>query len=49
MPLADGKSPNVQKAVKDLMDALDEEEAGVVKQQRAAAQPKPHQFQLSPK
>src|SRR6266576_137268 len=49
VPLAESKSANVQKAVKDLMDALDEEEAGVVKQQRAAAQPKPHQFQLSPK
>ena len=48
VPLAENKSANVQKAVKDLMDALDEEEAGVVKQQRAAAQPKPHQFQLSP-
>src|SRR6266566_3527308 len=39
VPLAESKSANVQKAVKDLMDALDEEEAGVVKQQRAAAQP----------
>jgi len=49
VPLAESKSPNVQKAVKDLMDALDEEEAGVVKQQRAAAQPTRHQFQLSRK
>lgn len=49
VPLAESQSPNVQKAVKDLMDALDEEESGVVKQQRAAAQPKRHQFQLSPK
>src|SRR6266699_973964 len=39
VPLAENKSANVQKAVKDLMDALDEEEAGVVKQPRAAAQP----------
>ena len=49
VPLADNKTPKVQSAVKDLMTALDEEEAGVVKQQRAAAQPKPHQFQLVPK
>src|SRR5438046_640169 len=34
VPLAENKSANVQKGVKDLMDALDEEEAGVVKQQR---------------
>ena len=47
--LADNKSPKVQAAIKDLMTALDDEEAGVVKQQRAAAQPKPHQFQLTPK
>jgi lysophospholipase L1-like esterase len=49
VPLAENKSAKVQKAVKDLMDALDDEEAGVVRQQRAAAQPKPHQFQLAPK
>jgi hypothetical protein len=49
VPFAENKSPKVQSAVKDLMTALDEEEAGVVKQQRAAAQPKPHQFQLTPK
>lgn len=49
VPMADDKTPNVQKAVKGLMDALDDEEAGVVQQQRAAAQPKPHRFQLTPK
>jgi lysophospholipase L1-like esterase len=49
VPLAEHKSSNVQRAVNDLMAALDDEEAGVVKEQRAAAQPKPHQFQLSPK
>jgi lysophospholipase L1-like esterase len=49
VPLADYKSPKTQKAVKELMDALDDEEAGVVKQQRAAAQPTRHQFQLSPR
>ena len=49
VPLADSKSPKVQKAVEDLMTALDEEEATVVKEQRTAAQPRRHQFQLAPK
>jgi len=49
VPLADSKSPKVQKAVEDLMAALDEEEADVVKEQRTAAQPRRHQFQLAPK
>jgi hypothetical protein len=39
----------VQEAVKNLMAALDEEEAEVVKAQHAAAQPKRRQFQLAPK
>jgi hypothetical protein len=47
VPMADDKTPGVQKAVQGLMDALDAEEAGVVQQQRAAAQPKAHQFQLT--
>ena len=46
VPMADDKTALVQKAVKDLMAALDEEEAEVVKQQRAAAVPKEHQFQI---
>ena len=49
VPLADGKTPRVQKATQDLMAALDEDEADAVKGQRAAAQPKRHQFQLAPK
>jgi lysophospholipase L1-like esterase len=49
VPMADGKTSRVQKATQDLMAALDEEEADVVKGQRAAAQPKRHQFQLAPK
>ena len=49
VPLAENKTPKVQAATKELMAALDEEEAGVVKQQRAAAQSRPHQFQLVPK
>ncbi len=48
VPFADNPSPKVQAAAKELEIALDDEEAGVVKQQRAAAQPKPHQFQLTP-
>lgn len=46
VPLEKNESKRVQKAVKDLMVALDEEEAEIVKQQRAAAEPKPHRFQL---
>jgi len=49
VPFADGKTPRVQKAVQDLITALDEEEGDVVKAQRAAAQPRSHQFQLAPK
>src|SRR5213594_2339399 len=45
VPLADGRTPRVQKATRDLMAALDEEEADVLKAQRAAAQPRRHQFQ----
>jgi lysophospholipase L1-like esterase len=49
VPLEKNESPKVQKAVKDLMTALDDEEAEIVKEQRIAAQPKRHQFQLVPK
>jgi lysophospholipase L1-like esterase len=49
VPLARDHTPEVQAAAKDLMAALDEEETGIVRQQRATAQPKPHQFQLIPK
>jgi lysophospholipase L1-like esterase len=49
VPFTQGNTPRVQKAAQDLMAALDEEEADVVKEQRAAAQPAPHQFQLAPK
>jgi len=49
VPLADGRTPRVQKAARDLMAALDEDEADVLKEQRAAAQPRRHQFQLAPK
>jgi lysophospholipase L1-like esterase len=48
VPLADQKNGRLQKAVKQLMTAFDDEEAGVVKEQRAAAQPKSHRFQLVP-
>lgn len=49
VPLEGNKTPAVQTAVKNLMDALDDEEAGLVKEQRAAAQPRAHQFRLDPK
>jgi lysophospholipase L1-like esterase len=48
VPFAD-KTAKVRQAADQLMVALDDEEAEQVKQQRAAAQPKPHKFQLSPK
>jgi hypothetical protein len=47
VPLANYKSPRIQQAVAGLMDAFDEEEADVVKQQRAAAQPKARQYELT--
>jgi lysophospholipase L1-like esterase len=49
VPFATGRNSKVQEAANSLMTALDEEESGVVKQQRAAAQPGRHQFVLAPK
>jgi hypothetical protein len=49
VPFTEDKTPKVQKAAKNLMTALDEEEAAVVKKQRHAAQPRRHQFLLAPK
>jgi len=46
VPLAGDHTRPVQKAVQDLMAAFDDEEAGVVKEQRTAALPKRHQFEL---
>jgi lysophospholipase L1-like esterase len=43
------KYPRTEKGVKELSDLLDQEEAEVVKKQRAMAQPKPHKFELVPK
>lgn len=43
----EGRSQAAQKASKPLIKALDKEEEETVKQQRAAAQPKPHRFELS--
>lgn len=48
VPLAGDKTPAVQKAVNELLDVLDEEEAGVIKEQRTAAQPRAHRFGLRP-
>ncbi len=49
VPFAGNKNAHVQKGMQELMAGLDEEEAGLVKQQRAAAQPKPRAYLLSPK
>lgn len=46
VPLAGDETRQVRSAGEELMRALDEEEAGVVKEQHAAAQPKPHHYQL---
>lgn len=48
VPFASNQNPKVQSATRELMAALDDEEAGVVAEQRAAAQPKPHRFELVP-
>jgi lysophospholipase L1-like esterase len=49
VPLQENKSSKVQKALKDLMAALDDEEGEFIKEQRAAAEPRRHQFHLLPK
>ncbi|MHB8521563.1 MAG: SGNH/GDSL hydrolase family protein [Limisphaerales bacterium] len=46
--LANNKFPQVQHAVRELMKALDGEEADVVREQRAAAQPVARKFELAP-
>ncbi len=48
VPLANNKSPKVQKAVAELMSALDDDEGEVIKQQRAAAQPRARKYELIP-
>ena len=48
VPLANTKSARVQKALTELLQGLDEDEAEVVKQQRAAAQPKTRNYELVP-
>ena len=48
VPLANTKSARVQKALPELLQGLDEDEAEVVKQQRAAAQPKTRNYELVP-
>ncbi len=49
VPLAADRSSRVQEATRELMAALDEEEDEVVRQQRAAAQPEMHRYQLVPR
>jgi lysophospholipase L1-like esterase len=46
VPMASFKSPKVAGATTSLMAALDEEEADVVRRQRAAAQPVGHTYEL---
>ena len=48
VPLQGHKSPEVQEALPPLLAALDAEEAATVAEQRAAAQPVPHQYELAP-
>jgi len=48
VPMAEHKNPRIDAAVPPLLDALDEEEARVIKEQRQTAQPTPHQFELTP-
>jgi lysophospholipase L1-like esterase len=46
--IADDKFARVRRAVGELLDALDAEEADVVRQQRATAEPRAHKFELAP-
>lgn len=48
VPMATYKSDKVHRAAAELSSALDEEENDVVKQQRSAAQPKEHRYELTP-
>ena len=48
VPLATDKTPGVQKALAESLSALDAVEAEFVKQQRAAAQPRPRKYELIP-
>ena len=46
VPAAGQKSPRVQTALQSLLAAFDADEADVIKQQRDAAQPTPHKYEL---
>ena len=48
VPLANIKGGRTEKAVQHLIDALDQDEADLLKQLHKTKQPKPHQFVLSP-
>jgi len=48
LPLSGSSSPDVVKAVANLVTALDQDEVRIIEQQRAAAVPKSHSFQLVP-
>jgi hypothetical protein len=46
VPLAGSKNARVLKAVPEVLKGLDEEEAAIIEQQRAAAQPTEHTYEL---
>ena len=48
VPMAGYQTDRIQEATRSLIDALDEEEAELVKEQRAAARPVEHRFKLTP-
>ena len=48
VPLQGHKTPAVQEALPPLLAALDSEEEATVAEQRAAAQPVPHHYELTP-
>ena len=49
VPMAQYKSARAQKAVADLIAALDEDEGALVQQQRDLARPREHRFELTPR
>lgn len=48
VPWSEHKNSKIRNAVPALLEGFDEEEAAAVEEQRAAAQPKPHRFELVP-
>jgi lysophospholipase L1-like esterase len=48
VPLESKNVDAITKSLPPILDALDAEERGVIDQQRAAAQPRPHHYELTP-